>query len=761
MSEDFTKLSFFEEQTKPLNLSEGNSFVEIIDPEAEHPIPKRRQMQIFEETADGNLRINYCSLDREPYGNYTNQKNPRLIRFHQIRHQETKGPKYTSPPGMPAFPFIVPLIEAFEQKQKIETLFLTEGAKKAFKANQCGIPTVGLTSVHTYKDRETGRLHIDIERLIIDCQVENLVFLVDADFRDISEKALAAGEDIAKRPLGFYSAAKNIRDLAQQINLPEDRNLKIYFLAIDSPSLGAPKGLDDLLYAAEKEDRLEEVKSETLRVTQRNREHTIKRDITTSTAALKEDFCLKNPEQFYFQHREAIRDKRFCFFGNIYQWHEEDAEVKLIAPEWAKRIFFIGNDWFEEILEPRVSEGLDGSTEIDQILSLKLMKKSSLALKYGNKFHESISKENFFDSFCSIPSHFNYQQRIGNAYNLYFDLPYTPSPGGYATTLGFIKHIFGEEEVERNGRTFQMWELGLDYLQLLLTRPMHPLPVIILYSPENETGKSTFAQWLFDLFGSNAIPIGNNDLRSDFNEQFAGKLLAICEETLLDKKDDLERIKAWSTATEILINPKGLQKYKVSFYCKFQLYSNQKKMIYLTENDQRFWMLQVPLPKEKDPDLKKKMRLEIPAFLDFLKNRKISAPREGRMWFHWHLYRTQLFQQTVAANEPMDARHLREGIREMFFVLEGLANQGVLSQDRSADEILMPLNHINKVYFNGSMRQGKLKDILQDHLKVGMWEEGKKTKRGEYLRLQEHNDDEQQWVQFVGRPYVFKREDFV
>lgn len=97
----------------------------------------------------------------------------------------------------------------------------------------------------------------------------------------------------------------------------------------------------------------------------------------------------------------------------------------------------------------------------------------------------------------------------------------------------------------------------------------------------------------------------------------------------------------------------------------------------------------------------------------------------------------------------------------MFYVLQGLSNQGVLYQDRSADEILMPLNHINKVYFNGSMKQGKLKDILQDHLKVEMWEDGKKVKRGEYLRLQEHNDDEQQWVQFVGRPYVFKREDFV
>lgn len=761
MEENLKKHSFFEEQTAPLNLNEENNFIEIIDPEAEHPIPKRRRMHIFEETADGNMRINYCSPDRELYRSYTDQKNPRPIHFHQIRHQDTKGPKYTSPAGMPAFPFLPPLIETFEKKEKIESLYLTEGAKKAFKACQCGIPTVGLTSVHTYKDRETGRLHKDIERIVIDCQVENLVFLVDADFREISEKALAAGEDIAKRPLGFYSAAKNIRELAQQINLPENRNIKIYFLAIDSPSLGAPKGFDDLLYAAEKKGQLEEVKTEISGLSLRNRSHTLKRDITSSTAALLDDFQLKNAAQFYHYHSEEIGEKSFCFFGNIYQWIEEETRVGLVTPEWTAGVFFIGNDWYELISEPRASEGLNGKVQIDYVKSLKVMKKSTLTLKYGKKYEKFIPQENFYDSFCSLPSHFDYQQRIGNAYNLYFELPYTPFPGDYSTTLRFIKHIFGEEEVERNGVTYKMYELGLDYLQILLTRPMHPLPVLILYSPENETGKSTFAQWLFELFGSNAIPIGNNDLRSDFNQQFAGKILAICEETLLDKRDDLERIKAWSTATEILINPKGQQQFKVSFYCKFQLYSNEKRMIYLTENDQRFWMLQVPLPKEKDPDLKKKMRTEIPAFLYFLQNREISAPREGRMWFHWDLYRTQLFQQTVAANEPMDARHLREGIREMFYVLEGLSSQGVLYQDRSADEILMPLNHINKVYFNGSMKQGKLKDILQDHLKVEMWEDGKKVKRGEYLRLQEHNDDEQQWVQFVGRPYVFKREDFV
>ena len=70
-------------------------------------------------------------------------------------------------------------------------------------------------------------------------------------------------------------------------------------------------------------------------------------------------------------------------------------------------------------------------------------------------------------------------------------------------------------------------------------------------------------------------------------------------------------------------------------------------MIRANENDERFWIIRVPVPKEKDSDLIEKMKLEIPAFIHFLMNREMSTKKKGRMWFHPDLIRTETLNQVV------------------------------------------------------------------------------------------------------------------
>lgn len=763
------------------------NFIEVIDPEIEPPAPKNVRVRIFEEDPKG-MRINYASLDGQFLTSYTDAKNPRPVRFHQVR--QIRGDKYLSPKGMPAYPFVIPLIDRYRQREKTPTLFLTEGAKKAFKATRSGILTAGLTSVFTYKDRETGRLHSDIEKFIAECEVENVVFLVDADCWNISEKVLAAGGDIAHRPRDFYSAAKTVRELALQINRADGKPLDVFFYAVNAESLGGPKGLDDLLRAAEEAGRLDEVVHDALNLAGRNSPFFLKRNITSSMTKLHHDFALHNVQEFYFRHRELIEGRRFCWFGDRYEWDEASDSLKMIRPGWAENIFFVDNDFWEICPTVKTRKGKGSATETYSTEDLRLRSKAALKLKYGDKFWKYLDpKVDYFDSFCCVPDNLNYQRRIFNSFNRYSPVPYTPEEGTCDLTVNFIKHIFGHEKKEHDGISFEMWEIGLDYLSILLKHPMQALPIVILYSPENNTGKTTFANLLFAIFGDNVLDVNDNDLRSEFNEQFAGKLIAICQETLLNKKEDAEKLKALSTKPIISINPKGKAKYTLDFFTKFQLYSNNKKMIYVTEEDDRYWMLRVPVPEKPDPDLERRMKAEIPAFLHFLINRKIKAPYDSRMWFHKSLYRTSLFDEVVSANEPSDMRHLREQLEEVFALLNAPGDydgksipipSSVNEDDLPRDQILMPLKDIAAVYFKDSIKAGWLRDILEQ---MGVEKyEGGKTKSGKYPVIRtsgigtsknghspglfpedvKKDEDESilQWHRFNGRPYVFKKAIF-
>lgn len=115
--------------------------------------------------------------------------------------------KYKFPTGVgETFPWIPPaLVKKYKKREVIRTLYLTEGAFKAFKASIHGLDIVGLTSITHYKG-SNGMMYKDVIRIIQDCKVENVVMLYDADCLNISQKDLVAGEDISRRPNTFYNS---------------------------------------------------------------------------------------------------------------------------------------------------------------------------------------------------------------------------------------------------------------------------------------------------------------------------------------------------------------------------------------------------------------------------------------------------------------------------------------------------------------------------------------------------------------------------
>lgn len=69
--------------------------------------------------------------------------------------------------------------------------------------------------------------------------------------------------------------------------------------------------------------------------------------------------------------------------------------------------------------------------------------------------------------------------------------------------MDFMRHIFGEQ-----------LSVGLDYLQLLYTKPLQRLPILLFVSKERNTGKTTFLNLLKAIFGANMTFNTNEDFRS-------------------------------------------------------------------------------------------------------------------------------------------------------------------------------------------------------------------------------------------------------
>ncbi|MBT8306892.1 MAG: hypothetical protein KJN85_08145, partial [Maribacter sp.] len=157
-----------------------------------------------------------------------------------------------------------------------------------------------------------------------------------------------------------------------------------------------------------------------------------------------------------------------------------------------------------------------------------------------------LSKVPKYDGFTCIPSHIDFKQEYKGFYNTYSPLPAIPKEGECHTSLGFIEHIFGKHH-----------ELGLDYLQLLYTKPVQVLPILCLVSKERSTGKSTFLKWLKAIFDNNLTYLTNDSFSSQFNADWANKLLICIDEVLFNKEELTERIKYLSTTNINKLEAKG------------------------------------------------------------------------------------------------------------------------------------------------------------------------------------------------------------
>jgi len=92
----------------------------------------------------------------------------------------------------------------------------------------------------------------------------------------------------------------------------------------------------------------------------------------------------------------------------------------------------------------------------------------------------------------------------------------------------------------------------------------------------------------------------NDSFSSQFNADWANKLLICIDEVLFNKEELTERIKYLSTTNFNKLEAKGKDKWEVEFFGKFILCSNnEENFIKIDHHETRFWVLKVPSVKKE------------------------------------------------------------------------------------------------------------------------------------------------------------------
>ena len=289
----------------------------------------------------------------------------------------------------------------------------------------------------------------------------------------------------------------------------------------------------------------------------------------------------------------------------------------------------VGTTLYKLVNQPRLNGGY--------VKKRIVWNNETLRQDYGKHFLATVPK---YDGFCTIPDHVNYRPIVDKFLNLYEPIDHRPQEGVFPSIQSLVRHIFGEQ-----------YELGMDYLQLLYLHPIQKLPILLLVSEERNTGKSTFLNFLKALFQNNVTFNTNEDFRSRFNSDWAGKLLIVVDEVLLSRREDSERLKNLSTTLSYKVEAKGKDRDEIAFFAKFVLCSNNEYLpVIIDAGETRYWVRKIDRLQSDDTDFLQKLKTEIPAFLYHLQHRQLSTEKESRMWFAPSLLRTEALQKIIRSN---------------------------------------------------------------------------------------------------------------
>lgn len=708
-------LSYFDKRMELLGITPEVNKVELWQNDAASGAAVLKEQPIFREVELG-IEIIVYSLDRHRITFKTDNSRFKngfsIIRLKEPVVKDGKEAKYKIPRGGGTYPFFPPqLIEKFEKKIPMKTVFITEGYFKAFKAAMHGVDIIGLSSITHMKDKETGGLHEDILTLIKSGLVERFVWLTDGDCLDVTNKEITEDKDLYTRPYGFYSSVTTFKTL-----LDDFSDIEKWFMHINTDAIIADdkkitrdqvKGLDDLLitYSKEAADIVEEMYKFSSSGFYFNRFN-----ITNGTGKVWRYFHLGDVNDFFLFHsdrRPEMKDKEFKFHGTKYKWNLDKNVCEVKMPGEANLYFRVGDDYYKFIEKP------NQYNKVEKVFVSR--RKATLTDDHGKGFCNHVPK---YEEFCNVPSHNNFKAVIHNCFNVYSPLDHTPEDDKCTeedcpSIMSLIRHVFGDRKVSFKDKNtgdkleYTYQDLALDYFQLLYQNPSQKLPILCLVSRENNTGKSTIGNFLREFLGANVAIVGNADIVSDFNAHWVTKSVCVVDEAKIDKQHVVEKLKMLSTAKKAMMNAKGKGQVELDCFLKIIfITNNEDSFITANEEDIRYWVIKVPVLKQDDPDMMEKIVSEIPAFMSFLNERKLRTEKRSRMWFHFDLLKTDALRRVIAYSEPTIIKEIKQGLKDLFL-------------DTGMEKIMMTAEVVMKELLGTKKyERNYLHTVLQDKMKV-------------------------------------------
>lgn len=743
---------------------------------------------LFDCDEVGNIIINYFTLNgKQLHWKKVNTKWPRPFVRLRLRRIDPEKPnqKYSQEAGSGLWPYFpVTVLKKYLAGEQIKTLFVVEGEFKAQKGAMAGIDIIGVMGIHGFYNGDVkGKMHEDIQKFLITCQVERIVFLHDADLLTIRWEA---NKDLYLRPYGFYLSIKQFRDSLQMLIDAENSSLKnVCFMHLHRKFTNEAKGLDDLLvkYSSVHDEIVHDLNQ--FQMASKYFNGVLINDPIKDLKRMEVYLGISSEQDFYKTYEDFIGAREFLYRGKRFEYNPEKKEVQFVRHEDADKYMRIGIDWIKVIKTPNKYGKLEEKMKPWSIGEIQR------DYKWGKNADHFISQLLRFDDFCNEPSWDKEYKRVHNGcYNLCNPLSWSKQQGSIAETMKLIKHIFqgsGTVELDEQGNYVKenpvlgdQFTVILDWLTILFKNPKHMLPVPILVSKENGTGKSTFLKWLNQIFESNMVILGNDQFKMKFNGHYITKFIISIDEGFLDvdKKSEKERLKQMVTADKAFLEFKGMNLTEFAYYAKVIICSNDAdNVMKIEDGESRWFVIKVPVvpPIEKtgaeliakgitkyqdeevhaekkylvanvDPDLEQKMRDEIPAFLDFIYKREVFHPRVGRLWFDPEWFITDQMRLIVETTKNRTDRVFEAWIKEQFLLYK-------------LPVLRYPLSYLSKVFNDPEVSKYRIDAIeLKKYLT-----EKRKMSPHDVQRVKipirwksEINPPELDELTLIARPYVFE-----
>ena len=594
----------------------------------------------------------------------------KVIDFERLRYripqriQDRKGVtrtiKYWQPPKSDVYTYLPPsIVEKYIKGEKVRTLYVIEGEFKAIAGSLLDLDFVGIGGIFNFKDKQKNEIDEYLKNIIEKLEVKNIVIVQDADCRSIKYEA---NKDLSERLNSFSTAVANFVELLR----PYDVNC--YFCHVDEKYLQTAKGLDDLLAleGIEKESVRQELEMFT------TGQKTMFQCITLNGSVqdrLKKHFFLDGQARFYEQYKSIIQERAFIYKGKSYYWDG----VKVVNA-WLKEAMSylrIGTDFYKKVWVVSSHKNKKNQKPALELLPWKIQE---ITRDFnGNK--NAIDYIPKFDSFINLPCNTDNYRRIveieyeghkSQFYNLYNSLEHDQIPGEWPNIEQFLRHIFNSE----NTIGENLYEFGLDWLQLCYFDPTQKLPVLCPVSRERNTGKSTFLHFLKLIFKDNAAILDNDRFKGQFTAHFVYKLIVGIDEgfVAVEQKTIKERIKNYSTGFTIWYEGKGKNPIEIDNHIHLVMCSNdEKNFMQIDDGENRFAVLKIKKLEYDNPNLLRDMEDEIPHFIYFLANRKLKYEQgKTRFSFDPLVYETEALKAVQERTLNVVWQAIRDYIRNYF-----------------------------------------------------------------------------------------------